>query len=317
MQEYGGYIELDTYMGKEYYEDLVPLNCGRSCLKVLIETKGIRKLFLPYFLCETVRQTCELCQITYEHYSISSDFKPMFDEKLTDGEWLYIVNYYGQLTDDFLSELKSKYDYIIVDNVQAFFRKPLRGIDTIYSARKFFGVADGAYLATDVTSFPEYERDISYERMNFILGRFERPASDFYPEYVRNNELFNNESVKRMSLLTHNLLRAINYGEVSKKRTQNFEYVEKRLGKRNSLSLQTPEGAFAYPFLIEDGSQLRNRLQKLKIYIPILWPEVLQLCDEDTLEFYYARNILPLPIDQRYSIEDMDYICELIEDNMA
>jgi len=31
------------------------------------------------------------------------------------------------------------------------------------------------------------------------------------------------------------------------------------------------------------------------------------------LEYDMARNILPLPIDQRYGKEEMEYICNLIE----
>ena len=44
MKEYGGYIELDRYTGSEYYSDLVSLNCGRSCLRYLIEAKNIKKI---------------------------------------------------------------------------------------------------------------------------------------------------------------------------------------------------------------------------------------------------------------------------------
>ena len=37
---------------------------------------------------------------------------------------------------------------LIIDNAQAFFAKPLLGIDTFYSPRKFVGVSDGGILAT-------------------------------------------------------------------------------------------------------------------------------------------------------------------------
>lgn len=39
---------------------------------------------------------------------------------------------------------------IILDNTQSFFQKPISGIDTIYSCRKYFGVPDGAYLSTNI-----------------------------------------------------------------------------------------------------------------------------------------------------------------------
>ena len=43
MKEIGGYIELDTYTGKEYHEDAVALNCGRNALIYLIRAKRIKK----------------------------------------------------------------------------------------------------------------------------------------------------------------------------------------------------------------------------------------------------------------------------------
>ena len=33
--------------------------------------------------------------------------------------------------------------------------------------------------------------DQSYSRMNFLLGRYERTASEFYKDYVDNNHLSN------------------------------------------------------------------------------------------------------------------------------
>ena len=88
---------------------------------------------------------------------------------LANDEYLYVVNYYGQLTKRKVLELKHRFAQIILDNTQAFFQKPLDGIDTIYSCRKFFGVPDGAYLSTNKRLSEELEIDISRERMALSL----------------------------------------------------------------------------------------------------------------------------------------------------
>lgn len=67
-----------------------------------------------------------------------------------------------------------------------------------------------------------------------------------------------------------------------------------------------------YPFLVENGAMLRKRLLKEKIYIPLLWPNVIQDLNPIDIEYKLADNILPLPCDQRYTIKDMDYIVEKI-----
>ena len=44
MKEYGGYIELDTYRGQEYYPELLALNSGRGALRFLIRLRRIWKV---------------------------------------------------------------------------------------------------------------------------------------------------------------------------------------------------------------------------------------------------------------------------------
>ena len=71
-----------------------------------------------------------------------------------------------------------------------------------------------------------------------------------------------------------------------------------------------------YPMYIKNGngSEVRKVLQKMSVYIPILWPAVFNRCLGSELEYQMAMNILPLPCDQRYGIEDMEYIYRMFND---
>ena len=288
MKEIGGYIELDTYTGKMLHGDGVKLNCGRNALAYIIKAKNIKKLWMPRFMCDSCDKVLSDNHVDVEYYSIGLDFKPVIKE--WDG-WLYVVNFYGQLSNGYLTSLG---DSIIVDNAQAYFQEPIPGVDTLYTCRKFFGVADGAILYTD--KYIEVEnQDESFNRMNFLLGRYERSASQFYQEYVDNNHFFRNEPIKRMSKLTENLLHGIDYEVVMKKRTQNFAYLHEKLHSLNKLNLSVPYGAFMYPLYIENGAEVRKELQTRKIFIPTLWPAVFNLCEENEYEYDMAKNILPIP----------------------
>lgn len=305
MKEIGGYIELDTYTGKMLHGDGVKLNCGRNALAYIIKAKNIKKLWMPRFMCDSCDKVLSDNHVDVEYYSIGLDFKPVIKE--WDG-WLYVVNFYGQLSNGYLTSLG---DSIIVDNAQAYFQEPIPGVDTLYTCRKFFGVADGAILYTD--KYIEVEnQDESFNRMNFLLGRYERSASQFYQEYVDNNHFFRNEPIKRMSKLTENLLHGIDYEVVMKKRTQNFAYLHEKLHSLNKLNLSVPYGAFMYPLYIENGAEVRKELQTRKIFIPTLWPAVFNLCEENEYEYDMAKNILPIPVDQRYGMRDMEYIVQEI-----
>lgn len=311
MKEIGGYIELDKYSLPMYHNGAIALNCGRNCLAYLIETKNIRNILLPCFLCDSVRQVCEKYGVNISYYHLDIDFLP-HNIKLKDNEWLYIVNYYGQLSNAVIADMAKLYKKVILDNVQAYFQPPIDGVDTIYTCRKFFGVADGAFLYTDKTLCRSLPIDYSYDRMHFLLGRFEKTASEFYSEYVANNNFFDTEPLKSMSRLTDNLLHAIDYNFVKKRRTENYNYYYDVFKSINKLSLCQPEGAFAYPLYIENGAEIRTTLIKNKIYIPLLWPNVLTdlYCSHNEQDM--ANNILPLPCDQRYDKNQLEIIVKAI-----
>ena len=309
MKEYGGYIEFEYYSGSEYHDKSLDLNCGRNCLAYLFKTKGIHKIYLPYFICSSVTDVCNKYQVEFEFYHIDSNFRPVFNKSLKLNEYLYVVNYYGQLNNDYISILKNEFSNLIIDNAQAFFQMPVKNVDTLYTCRKFFGVSDGAYLYTKDASL-NIDVDYSYDRMNFLLGRFEKTANEFYSEYVDNNHLFRNEDIKHMSKLTHNLLKGLDYEKIKNVRTNNFLFLHNQFKGLNKLCLVVPEGAFMYPLYVDNGKQIRKVLQSKKIYIPTLWPDVFNVCSENDLEYKFSENILPIPVDQRYGEEDMDYLVQ-------
>ena len=186
MKEIGGYFGLEQFVSNEYYKDLIPLNSGRNALLYLLKARNIKKLYIPYYLCNSVSDMCIRNGYKFEWYKIDTEFMPIFNKTLDEDECLYVVNYYGQLTNEKIFSLKQQFVQIILDSTQAFFQKPLDGIDTIYSCRKFFGVPDGAYLSTNKRLSEELEIDIFRERMTHILGRYKGMASDYYNHFQNN-----------------------------------------------------------------------------------------------------------------------------------
>lgn len=307
MKEIGGYLELDRYTLPMLHEGAVALNCGRNALAYLLRAKNIRNIRIPKFCCDTVMAACRNEKVSAAYYGITEDWLP---EPMTlgDDEWLYVVNFYGQLNNETIAEVAKQYPHIIVDHAQAYFQMPLAGIDTLYTCRKFFGVADGAFLYTDTKLDETLEQDQSLDRMRFVLGRFEQNASAFYAEAAANNEFFADEPIKRMSKLTENLLHAVDYEAVKARRTENFSLLHEAFARVNPLKLTVPEGAFMYPLYLENGAAVRKVLQGQKIFIPTLWPDVFDICAETEREYDLAKNILPLPCDQRYDSDDMQYM---------
>jgi len=218
-REIGGYIQLEKNRMPMLHEDGIAVNCGRSGLSYLIRARGIKKIVVPWFMCECIRNLCKKESVEVRFYSVDTEFRPLLSQ-LEPDEWLYFVNYYGQFDNEAIGSYCRQYGRVIVDQAQAYFQMPIPGVDTMYTCRKFLGVADGGFLYTDAPVLTDLPRDESFDRMHFLLGRFERSASEFYQEYVQNNAFFDNEPLKQMSLLTENLLRGIDYDFIKTARTE-------------------------------------------------------------------------------------------------
>lgn len=309
--EIGGYFELERFDGPEYHEGALALNCARGCLAYLIEARGIRGIWTPWFLCESVDGVCRQMGVEIHHFEVGLDLNPDYGTiHLGEGDYLYLVDYYGQLSDeDILRARDFAHGRVIVDEVMAFFRKPLPGLDTIYSCRKFFGVADGGYLYTDARIARELPQDESHDKMEFVLARCERPANDYYPQSAANNKRFVGEGAKRMSAVTRNLLRAVDYEGIASRREENFCLLAERLDEVNQLQPRATPGAFMYPLLIEEGPRLRRELQARKVYVSMLWGRDPQ---PEGISGKLATHVLPMVCDQRYGAADMQYEADLL-----
>ena len=135
-KEYGGYIELDEYSGEEYYPEAWALNSGRAALRLFIRLKKIRKIYLPAFCCDTVREACAAEGILWEYYSVDKDFRPCLSEEDAGNDWVCLVNFYGVFDDGDMQALMQQYPRLIVDYTHAFFQQPLKGMNVLYSCRK-------------------------------------------------------------------------------------------------------------------------------------------------------------------------------------
>ena len=116
-----------------------------------------------------------------------------------------------------------------------------------------------------------------------------------------------------MSPLTENLLRGIDYAFAERQRRENFRTLASLLDGYNLLSVREVPGPFAYPLMLENGMALKKCLAAENIYVPTLWPELLQSFPSGSTEYRLAADILPLPVDQRYSTEDMQYLAAKIK----
>lgn len=310
----GGYFGLETSgISNLLHPDALALNTGRNALEYVLIVKKIQKIYLPYFTCDVLLEPLRKLKISFEFYCIDHQLEPVFDfSVLKSNDAFLYTNYFG-LKDSYIKQLSLSCEQLIIDNAQSFYSKPHGNESTIYSARKFFGVADGAYLYCNNKLSQTFKMDSSSDRMSHLLIRNDISAEAGYANFITNDKLLKNQPIKKMSSLTNSILGTINYEEVAIKRFKNYRFLENFLKNDNQFSLEIEASSvpMVFPFWTKDKS-LKKRLLENKIYTPTYWPNVIEWCESDSFEFKLTSEVVYLPIDQRYSIMDMKKILEYV-----
>lgn len=321
MQEYGGYLPLELRQGEEYYrgKDCVALNAGRYAIRYAVRDTRLRepvkKLWLPYYICPTVEQALQEEPVEIGHYHIGRDLLPAGVE-LEEGEYLLWVNYFGMQSGKTAEDVAARYPRLFIDNTQAFFAPPVKGAYNIYSCRKFFGVTDGAYVVREGIFHQALPADYSSGRAGHLLKSLEYGTNAAYGQNKSNERELDTAGMRAMSALTKAILSGTDYEYVRRKRLENAALLDRLLGGRNRLHVNTQEALMAYPFACEKEG-LREYLVANHVYAAKLWKEVSADPRADAWEKELADTICILPVDQRYSGEDMRAAAGLVEEFLA
>lgn len=320
MKEIGSFIELELPQGREWYtgNDVARLNMGRAAIWHAFRLTGCSAIWIPYYQCETVREFLQKknCQIKYYHQD--SQFNPT-DLTPSEDEAVLLVNYYGTMSWDRMCDLAKPYKNVIIDNCQAFFCPPVSGAFSVYSARKFVGVADGAYVVgKDASRFvDEYPQCYSSDTAAFLLKRIEYGCEGKgYESRTLNETRIDTEDIMKMSRLTHAMLDGADYESNRKKRRENFRFAHDLFSGINKINpiayLDEDTIPMVYPLVVEDD-ELLGKLLAAKHFQGHWWKYITDELPENTFEHWLSRYVIPITIDQRYGESDIRYIYSIVE----
>ena len=91
-----------------------------------------------------------------------------------------------------------------------------------------------------------------------------------------------------MSKFTKRMMNSIDYNAVAEKRRANYNYLKSRLGGTPLLDNDVP---MIFPYLMENGQELRKDLIKNKVFVAQYWPNVKKWLNSENVETYLANNI--------------------------
>lgn len=322
-KEIGSFLELSFLRGLEYYRgnDIARLNSGRAGIYHALRILNCHTVFLPYYQCETVREFLLKKGITIHYYYMDRDFNPQVLSCPRDAA-IVLVNYFGIMDYTRMSDLASKYQNVIIDNSQAFFAPATRGCMNVYSARKFIGVPDGAYVLGEHADeyIGEYEEDYSSDTSLFLLQRIEYGCEGkAYQNREINEERIRHSDIKRMSKLTRAILDGTGYENIKDKRQENFKIASSLFASINRINPEKYYGnnciPMVYPLVVENEKILPN-LIKNKIFQGHWWSYLLNEVKPDSFESYMARYMIPITIDQRYGENEIKDIFNIIKKDL-
>lgn len=299
----GGYFELELRKGEHYHKNALRLNTARNSFEYILRARKYTKVYIPYYTCDVMIEPLKKCNVDFVFYHINEQLEPVETYRLQPTEAFLYTNYFG-LKQRCVERLAKEYGkQLIVDNAQAFFAEALEGIDTFYSARKFFGVADGAYLYIDKLLDIELEQDQSYDRMIHLLKRADIGAEAGYADFRHNDDSLIGQPIKRMSKITEKILCSIDYESVKDLRRANYLALDSLLKNTNGIELHMDDDSvpMVYPYLTNDAT-LRQRLIDSRIYVATYWPNIKAWCDGNMLEYRLMGLLLPLPVNMEYEV---------------
>ncbi len=308
----------DTITG-EYHNAKLIFNTARACLSYTLQKRHIKKIHLPYYICDSVISAIIDNNKNFAFYGINEKLEiDTVIPKLANNEAVLYVNYFG-LKNQYIARLEGTFgEKLVIDNSQAFFQKSYQHSWSFNSARKFFGVTDGAYLyAPDHKEimgkiWPTAQYDNTY-----LHERHRGSQQKAYQGFL-NHEQHLSTQIKSISTRSHDTLKYIDYAKCANSRKHNFLYLHKHLSQLNELKVKPlckKSIPLYYPFLFKKN--IRNRLIKQGLFIPCLWQEVKhRSTNHYDWEKYLASNLLALPIDHRYDTDDMQSLLKILQDHL-
>lgn len=322
------------------YEDIAYLSSGRGAIKYILNNLDIqnKSVLLPLYTCHTVFEQFIDSGYNVYYYNINNDLSVDlgdFNDKISNTKPSVILfhSYYGFDTlhsiKHNIQEIKNDGIIIIEDLTHSLF-SDISLIDADYyvgSFRKWDAIPDGGFAISKSKKFldkPIYtDKILICNKLNAFNAKYEYMENhignkvDFLEMYNEAEEIINNcNSFYKMSDEGKIILNYINKESLINKRRNNFTFlIDKLKDKYDILFDELPNGVVPlyFPIYSEDRDNLQKYLIMNDIYAPIIWPisnNIKDLVIELSNKIY--DRILAIPCDQRYGVEEMGKIAEIL-----
>lgn len=294
-------------------------------LKYLKELRGVTKMLLPDYLCDTILVPIRRLELEHEFFPLNDKLEldpETFRKIYKEDAAVLLINYFGlQDLSEQVAFIRSldKDAIIIEDDVQAYyeFKKPLGDVDFKYtSLRKTFAIPDGGLVKTNhllpvigiPNTFGQYKAAAALMK-SMKEGNFD--DSVFLDISKIGSSRIDDELDCGMSLISERLYASMDEDDVKKRRQSNARYLVERLSEKGVQPLLpvVSKVPLFVPVVLENRNEIRKAMFQHEIFCPVHWP-LDGLIVKKGKEM--AEHELSLIVDQRYSQQEIEEIIDCI-----
>lgn len=333
----------DQDIQNDIYNEGTLLDGGKSAIEYILEDIQISRneiILLPKYLCPTIVEIVCRTGIKYKFYDINE--KLGIDVLSIDSlihchpvKAVLFINYFGFFhghnTISFMKGLKEKGIIIIEDAVQMLWVKRQKDFigDYIFNSYRKFLPLDGSI----VLSSKKDRVNARHNKYFCLMEEARKKKTDYIingvgveEDFLRifseaHQAYYNEEQCGGMHDKYEKMLIKLPIERLIQQRRKNYGYLLKELSKVKEIIIlyhihklgnNIP---LAFPILIKDRDRIREELMNYNIYAPIHWTlDNAKWLDKQNICLEISRNILSLPIDWRYTIEDMKYMVKTLKE---
>lgn len=322
----GGFFPLDFparpdpgQTALKHLEFAKPFYNARSAIGELIRSSGIVDVLMPAYTCPVLFKAVEASGAKWRTYKVAPGF--MIDYQglsyTAKQGTLVIVNSYFGVYDPEIEQLEEMMDLsgcrVLLDFAQALYSPCPDRFAAVYSPRKFLGVPDGGFLVVGQGSrlreppvpLIKAEEGVFGERISCHSVRGEYPQGEALDVFRRLERDMPTGPI-RMSDLAQTLFKSFDHGAAVAARKANYEILQVCFPDKAPPCRGVPM-CFPLPVEAERFPQVRRRLTDAGVFVPHYWPDLPEQFED------LGRTVLALPVDHRYTEEDMKAMVPVVE----
>jgi hypothetical protein len=317
------------------------LNGGEAALRLICDyliSHGVREILIPSYVCSTLVDAFERYGLPYTFYSIQDHFRIDLDNllKIAPGfKALYVINYfgYGYTTEEaaVLNQLKAQGMMLIEDDAQAGFNRVSAANVRFNSLRKIVPY-DGSLFYSDCDMSRNLAKFVGLPNHRLPVIRqyrqtFARLIADGADDFDVLNPLFEQSERHYYADLTvlgdpdeRAAVERLDWAAIEAARKANHQRLCARLVDIPEIEIIFPKvwphgPPLGFPIYVKNGQRdaLLNYLRERHVYPPVHW----DVLDDSRINkipqtVAMSTKIITLILDQRFSLEDMDYEASIV-----